>query len=51
MKNTITATIFLTIWIITMVLFGINRNITSDLRGDGGYEPARGIGHPLYQDY
>ena len=48
-RNNFAGFIFLIIWI-AFVLF-LGRGIKADLRGDGGYEPAKGIGHPLYQDY
>lgn len=52
-KNSYTfaGVIFFIIWIVLMISFGIHRNIRADLTGDGGYEPARGVGHPLWQDY
>jgi len=41
--------IFLLVWIALMLL--LFEPIKPDLRGDGGYEPAKGVGHPLWQDY
>ena len=51
MRDTITATIFFLLWLTMLIILGISMHVTPDLRGDGGYEPAGGFGHPLYQDY
>ena len=47
-NQTFAGIILLVIWIGVMLYMG--RDIKADLTGDGGYEPTRGIGHPLYQD-
>ena len=41
--------IFLTIWIGLILLF--SNKVVPDLTSDGGYEPASGVGHPLWSDY
>ena len=48
-NTTFAGIILLVIWISIMLYIG--RDIQADLTGDSGYEPAKGIGHPLYQDY
>ena len=49
MKYILIPIAFLVIWVVVILILG--GKVTPDLRGDGGYEPARGVGHPLWQDY
>ena len=51
-KNEVIAGIvFFSFWLIVLLLWGYSKNIKPDLRGEGGYEPAKTFGHPLYNDY
>ena len=50
-SNTIAGIIFFVVWLIIVIAMGASKNIKPDITSDGGYEPARTFGHPLYQDY
>jgi hypothetical protein len=50
-RNNIAGAVFLVLWVAGMLLWGMNKKVVIDQRGNGGYEPAVGSGHPLYQDY
>lgn len=47
-KETLAGILLLTFVILVCLFLG--RNTHADLRGDGGSEPCRTPGHPLYTD-
>lgn len=50
MKPAIAGGVLLVLWILGMVLWGSMKDIQPDMRSDGGYEPSKGVGHPLWND-
>jgi len=47
----IPAIVLFLVWIAIMFSIGVIKNIKPDVQSDGGYEPAKTFGHPLWEDY
>ena len=42
--------ILIALFFVALFLWGVSKNVQPDLTSDGGYEPCKTQGHPLYQD-
>lgn len=42
--------LFIIFWVIMVGIIMASSNNDADLRSEGGYEPCKTLGHPLYTD-
>lgn len=49
-KKTIGGILFILFWIVLIWVLAIRNPTKPDLQTDGGYEPCKTFGHPLYSD-